>query len=141
MLIDVFTEGWLAANAVVLVDEPDSHLHPDLLLRFGRALKKICNHTGARLVITSQRPAFASALGLAFSSNLEIGYVNSGGSFTTKRYNSRVEKLGSIFGGTAIAAELGIGIPLIVEGVDDEAIWAGLSRSCLLYTSPSPRDS
>lgn len=54
--------GWLSEFSVLIIDEPENHLHPRWQIEFARFLVDLYYDVGVRILITSHSPYFIEAL-------------------------------------------------------------------------------
>jgi ABC-type transport system involved in cytochrome c biogenesis ATPase subunit len=66
---------WLMPGGVVLIDEPDLHLHVSLQRHFIHELEKVVHAKGGQLIITSHSPTMWEEFNLRQSIDLEHGVM------------------------------------------------------------------
>ena len=54
--------GWLDKETLLLIDEPEAHLHPQWIVEFARLLVKIHKVLGVKMVIASHNPDMVAAI-------------------------------------------------------------------------------
>ena len=54
--------GWLDKETLLLIDEPEAHLHPQWIVEFARLLVMIHKDLGVKIVIASHNPDMVAAL-------------------------------------------------------------------------------
>lgn len=54
--------GWLNKDTLLLIDEPEAHLHPQWVVEFARLLVKIHKELGVRIMIASHNPDMIAAI-------------------------------------------------------------------------------
>jgi len=54
--------GWLTKETILLIDEPEAHLHPQWIVEFARLLVLIHKNIGAKIVIASHNPDMVAAI-------------------------------------------------------------------------------
>lgn len=54
--------GWLDKETLLLIDEPEAHLHPQWIVEFARLLVKIHKILGVKMVIASHNPDMVAAI-------------------------------------------------------------------------------
>lgn len=127
---------------LLLLDEPDVHLHPDLQVRFIKFLIELINEfTNTQVIIATHSTAILSAL--SEYPNSAIAYLEGAQNSTNKstdiaarektiRFNKIISEFNNvlpIFGAhplTAVYAETPV---WLVEGEDDVRIWQQVVRS------------
>lgn len=58
----LLNNGWLDKETLLLIDEPEAHLHPQWIVEFARLLVKIHKDLGVKIVIASHNPDMVAAL-------------------------------------------------------------------------------
>lgn len=113
---------------ILLLDEPDVHLHPDLQARFGRFLNDLTREAPITLLLATHSTAFLGAMGddnetcLAFMRFRETNLDFSPISDTHKRVLP-------VFGAHPLSNVFNEAPVLLLEGEDDERIWQQAVRS------------
>lgn len=54
--------GWLTNETVLLIDEPEAHLHPQWIVDFARVLVLLNKYIGVKIVVASHNPDMVSAI-------------------------------------------------------------------------------
>lgn len=54
--------GWLDKNTILLIDEPEAHLHPQWIVEFARLLVMIHKELGVKVLIASHNPDMVAAI-------------------------------------------------------------------------------
>lgn len=54
--------GWLDKNTLLLIDEPEAHLHPQWIVEFARLLVRIHKELGVKIVLASHNPDMVAAI-------------------------------------------------------------------------------
>ena len=54
--------GWLDKETLLLIDEPEAHLHPQWIVEFARLLVKIHKELGVKILIASHNPDMIAAI-------------------------------------------------------------------------------
>lgn len=54
--------GEIAASTLLILDEPETHLHPSLIVDYAALLIRICKKSKARILITTHSPTLVNAL-------------------------------------------------------------------------------
>lgn len=113
---------------VLLIDEPDVHLHPDLQARFARFLEDLVDDTDFMLIGATHSTAFLGALrddddtrlALMKPRETDLTFVPIGDSH---------RKVLPVFGAHPLSNVFNQAPVLLVEGEDDERIWQQAVRS------------
>lgn len=58
----LYTQGYLNGETLVIVDEPEAHLHPQLIFDYARILVLIAKKFNVRMLLTSHNPDMVSAI-------------------------------------------------------------------------------
>ncbi|HEY4100345.1 MAG TPA: AAA family ATPase [Gemmatimonadales bacterium] len=114
---------------VVLVDEPDAHIHPDLQVRFADFLVQVGDRFELQFVVATHSTTLLAAIGQFGKENTSQIYMD-----RTKTelhavpFSEALRELASVLGGHALMGPL-FGVPLLlVEGDDDYRIWSQVPR-------------
>jgi len=117
------------ASRIVLVDEPDSHIHPDLQARFAEFLVKTTDRFNVQFLIASHSTSLLSALGMLGGDRTSVIYIDRAHSeYTAKCFDEATKQVAACLGGHVLMGPL-FGAPLLlVEGDDDYRIWSQVPR-------------
>lgn len=118
---------------VLLLDEPDVHLHPDLQARLARfvytLVSELDEETRTRLAIVIATHSTPLACAFAGFDVTSIGTKEFGNDFVRfERVSGKLMKVAPFFG-HPLSLSLSNDVLLIVEGEDDERVWQQASRS------------
>lgn len=58
----LLSNGWLDKETLLLIDEPEAHLHPQWIVEFARLLVKIHKVLGVKVLIASHNPDMVAAI-------------------------------------------------------------------------------
>lgn len=61
-LLKLLANGYLKNDTLLLIDEPEAHLHPQWIVEFANILVKLNKMLGVKIVITSHNPDMVSAI-------------------------------------------------------------------------------
>lgn len=125
-------------SGLLLIDEPDSHIHPDLQQRFAKfVVKNLHGHYGCKAIIATHSTTLLSALG-HYGSNTSVIYLDGRDQYQTIQFNDVLKTLTTCLGGHALMGPL-FNFPIIlVEGDDDYRIWSEVPRHHVLQISVIP---
>lgn len=114
---------------ILLMDEPDTHLHPDLQQHLGQFLIKLINEYQIQIIMATHSTTLLSALGYHGGEKTSVIYLNHASPRqTTNPFDEKLQELSSCLGGHILMGPL-FGAPLIlVEGDDDYKIWSHIPR-------------
>jgi predicted ATP-dependent endonuclease of OLD family len=62
VLQTLYTKDYLDYNTILLLDEPEVYMHPELMLDFAEFLLKLINENLVKIVITTHSPLLIEAL-------------------------------------------------------------------------------
>ena len=124
---------------LVLIDEPDAHIHPDLQVRFADFLVKVANRFKLQVVIATHSTTLLAALGQFGAEATGVIYLDRTTSeFKAKAFSKETKELAACLGGHALMGPL-FGVPLLlVEGDDDYRIWSQVPRHHIVSFSVIP---
>jgi predicted ATPase len=124
---------------VMLIDEPDAHVHPDLLVRFADFLTEAAETYGFQTIIATHSPSLLAALGQFGGGGASVLYLDRVGTdFQAQPFDDILKELASCLGGHALMGPL-FGVPLLlVEGDDDYRIWSQVPRHHVVSFSVLP---
>lgn len=113
---------------ILLIDEPDVHLHPDLQVRLCQFVRNLVEQTGIHTVIATHSTAILGAF--EGFDRTHIAFMSSGQ--TQMRFEPISEILRRVlpvFGAHPLSNIFNSAPVLLVEGEDDERIWQQAVRS------------
>jgi len=118
-----------ADQRLMLVDEPDAHIHPDLQARFAHFLVQVGHRFSLQIVVASHSTTLLAALGHFGDDDAAVIYLDrTKSSFVAQRFTDNLKELAACLGGHALMGPL-FGVPLLlVEGDDDYRIWSQVPR-------------
>lgn len=61
-MIQLLRNGWLDKETLLMIDEPEAHLHPQWVVEFARLLVKIHKELGTKILIASHNPDMVAAI-------------------------------------------------------------------------------
>ncbi len=113
---------------VLLLDEPDVHLHPDLQARFGRFLHGLLAEAPICLILATHSTAFLGAAPQSVSTR--IVFMRAGDTdLTFKPIDEIHKRILPVFGAHPLSNVFNEAPVLLVEGEDDERVWQQAVRS------------
>lgn len=126
-------------NRIILIDEPDAHIHPDLQVRFADFLFQITKHFNLQLVVATHSTSLLAALGQFGGENASVIYLNRKVlEYKANKFGSVQKELSACLGGHVLMGPL-FGAPiLLVEGDDDYRIWSQVPRHHIASFSVIP---
>ncbi len=117
------------AQRVLLIDEPDTHLHPDLQQHLGNFLVQLLDKYKTQMIIATHSTTLLSSLGYNGGEKTSIIYLNN--SMNEQRaikFEKTLQELSTCLGGHALMGPLFSAPLLLVEGDDDNKIWSQVPR-------------
>lgn len=117
------------AERVLLIDEPDTHLHPDLQQHLGHFLVQLVDKYKTQMIIATHSTTLLSALGYHGGGRASVIYLNNAvDEQKAIKFDKSLQELSTCLGGHALMGPL-FGAPLLlVEGDDDNKIWSQVPR-------------
>jgi len=114
---------------ILLIDEPDPHLHPDLQIRFADFINQVVIKFKVQVLIATHSTTLLSALGQFSHGDCSTIFLNRiAKQYKAQSFNKYMQELSSCLGGHLLMGPL-FGAPLLlVEGDDDYRIWSQLPR-------------
>lgn len=123
----------------LLIDEPDTHIHPDLQQRFAKFLVNLHETYQCPLIIATHSTTLLAALGFYGGNKTSVIYLdNSKEEQKTIHFNKYLETIATCLGGHALMGPLFNFPLLLVEGDDDFRIWSELPRHSEVMISVIP---
>jgi energy-coupling factor transporter ATP-binding protein EcfA2 len=117
------------SKRVILLDEPDVHLHPDLQQRLAEFLVNVSESFSVQFLIATHSTALLAACGHYGGSDASTIYLSRDEHvFVAQPFNSYQQQLANILGGHALMGSLFAAPLLLVEGVDDYQVWSQVPR-------------
>lgn len=62
ILLQLLENGWITENTMLVIDEPEAHLHPQWIVEYARILVKINKMIGAKILVSTHNPDMLAAL-------------------------------------------------------------------------------
>lgn len=113
---------------ILLMDEPDVHLHPDLQDRLAKFIVKALAGKPTILIMATHSTALLA--GLAEGADTRVAFMRRGDTDLRFRPVSDVDKaILPMFGAHPLSNVFNNAPPLLIEGEDDERIWQQAIRS------------
>lgn len=114
---------------IVLIDEPDAHIHPDLQVRFADFLIQVVTRYRLQVVIATHSTTLLAAIGQFGANAASVLYLDRTKSdFPAAPFSTVMKELAACLGGHALMGPL-FSVPLLlVEGDDDYRIWSQVPR-------------
>lgn len=124
---------------LLLVDEPDAHIHPDLQIRFADFLIGVTERFKLQVVVATHSTTLLAALGQFAKSDASVLYLDRRtDTFDAEPFTDILRELSACLGGHALMGPL-FGTPLLlVEGDDDYRIWSQVPRHHVVNISVIP---
>jgi predicted ATPase len=113
---------------IILIDEPDVHLHPDLQHRLARFIVDVCNDKNVIVILATHSTALLA--GLAESSDCSVAFMKRNDQVLSFKFVSAIDKaILPIFGAHPLSNVFNQAPILLVEGNDDDRVWQQAVRS------------
>lgn len=70
-ILRLLDNGWITRDSILIIDEPEAHLHPQWIVEYARMLVLLHKHLGTKIVVASHNPDMVAAIeAVASSENL-----------------------------------------------------------------------
>ena len=117
-------------NRLLLVDEPDAHIHPDLQIKFADFLCHVQREYAVQIVVATHSTTLLSALGQFANKRLSVLYLNTEQlTLTAQPFTAVTRELSALLGGHLLMGPLFAAPVLLVEGDDDYRVWLQVARA------------
>lgn len=143
LALDILTASclWKAEgieNGLILIDEPDVHLHPDLQQVLSLFFVKLTETFDVKLFIATHSTTLMAALG-HHGSDVKVCFLDSNNSdLKFESLESKEKELINVLGGHALIGALFSHPILLVEGSDDYLVWGQVPRHGIVSLSVVP---
>jgi len=114
---------------LLLMDEPDVHLHPDLQARLAEFIHELTSAGNLTLVIATHSTALLGALSDDFEHTYLAFMKQENLELTFEHPSAAHRKILPVFGAHPLSSVFNQKPALLVEGEDDERIWQQVVRS------------
>lgn len=61
-LLRLLENGWLTEDTILILDEPEAHLHPQWIVDYARTLVLLNKHIGTKILLSSHNPDMVAAI-------------------------------------------------------------------------------
>lgn len=114
---------------ILLIDEPDAHIHPDLQTRFADFIFRIAERFELQVAIATHSTSLLASLGQFGGEKTTAIYLTRNQyEYQAQEFTSIHKELAACLGGNILMGTL-FGAPiLLVEGDDDYRIWSQIPR-------------
>lgn len=113
---------------ILLVDEPDVHLHPDLQYRLAQFIAQALKDKAMVLLMATHSTSLLA--GLADQSDIHVAFMRRGAGVLKFKAVSAVDRaILPIFGAHPLSNVFNESPVLLIEGEDDERVWQQAVRS------------
>lgn len=114
---------------LLLIDEPDAHLHPDLQVRLADFLVKVGARFSVQIVVATHSTTLLTALAHFAGDEASVVYIDrSKAEQRARRITREMREMAGVLGGHVLMGPL-FGAPLLlVEGDDDYRVWSQVPR-------------
>lgn len=114
---------------VLLIDEPDTHLHPDLQGKLAYFLVQVLEKYNVQMIIATHSTTLLSALGYEGRGKTSVLYLsNINNEQKAVKFDKSLQELSTCLGGHALMGPLFNAPLLLVEGDDDNRVWNQVPR-------------
>jgi predicted ATPase len=114
---------------ILLIDEPDLHLHPDFQQRLADFIVLLSERFQVQVIIATHSTTMLAALGEHTDTQTSIIYLNNADDVQRAvRFDEELQEMATCLGGHVLMGPL-FGAPLLlVEGDDENRIWSQVPR-------------
>lgn len=124
---------------ILLLDEPDLHLHPELQQNLAKFLVAIVDKFSVQIIIATHSTTLLSALGFHGGEKTSAIYLNNvAEEQNAVKFDKTLQELATCLGGHALMGPLFSYPLLLVEGDDDFIVWSHACRHGLLKFAVIP---
>lgn len=124
---------------ILLIDEPDAHLHPDLQTRFADFLSQVALLFDLQVVVATHSTTLLAALANALSTEVSVIYLDRTlPEFRARLFDAVQREIAACLGGHVLMGPLFGASLLLVEGDDDGRIWGQVPRHHVVNLSVIP---
>jgi predicted ATPase len=114
---------------VLLIDEPDTHLHPDLQVGLSQFLIELSKTFDCQLFVSTHSTTLLSALGYSGGDDVSVLFFkNIKGIQKFNKFGPELSTLSACLGGHALMGPMFGSSIFLVEGDDDYRLWTHVSR-------------
>lgn len=118
------------AQRMLLVDEPDAHIHPDLQIKFADFLCHVEREFGVQIFVATHSTTLLSGIGQFAGAKLSVVYLAPDRvDLQAENFSSVTKELSALLGGHLLMGPLFAAPVLLVEGDDDYRVWLQVARS------------
>jgi energy-coupling factor transporter ATP-binding protein EcfA2 len=115
---------------ILLIDEPDAHIHPDLQIKFADFLNYVEGEYNIQIFVATHSTTLLSALGQFGGAKVSLFYlVPDKEELIGQAFDSVTKELSVLLGGHLVMGPLFAAPVLLVEGDDDYRVWIQVMRS------------
>ena len=61
-MLRLIENGYLTENSILIIDEPEAHLHPQWIVEFARVLVLLIKEVGCKVMLASHNPDMIAAI-------------------------------------------------------------------------------
>lgn len=117
------------AQRILLIDEPDAHIHPDLQVRFAEFLLRVIDRFKLQVVVATHSMSLLAAAGQFGGDRTSVIFLQrTQHTFDAQKFDAARKEAATVLGGHVLMGPL-FGAPLLlVEGDDDFRIWGQVPR-------------
>jgi predicted ATPase len=113
---------------IILIDEPDVHLHPDLQARFAKFIENLTFPEQTHILIATHSTALLAAV--SGDDQTRLAFMRSGETdITFSPLTETYKKVLPVFGAHPLSNVFNQAPVLLLEGEDDERVWQQAVRS------------
>lgn len=127
------------SKRIVLIDEPDAHLHPDLQIRFANFVTNVAKKFNVQVIVSTHSTTLLTAFGLFGGEQCSVVFLNRNqNEYKAEVFNEKLRELSAILGGHVLMGPLFAAPLQLVEGDDDYKVWSHVPRHGVLNVAVIP---
>lgn len=126
-------------KGVLLIDEPDCHLHPDLLQHLAKFFQDVSVKYKVQVIVATHSTTLLSAMGYHGRGKTSVVYLNNAlPDQSATKFDDTLQEIATCLGGHALMGPLFNAPLFLVEGDDDYIIWSQVPRHGVIKLAVLP---
>src|SRR5262249_47138225 len=114
---------------ILLVDEPDAHIHPDLQIRVAEFLVAVATRYSLQVVVATHSLSLLAALAQYGKEDASVFFLSKASpSQSAQKFGVVLQELTTCLGGHVLMGPLFSAPLLLTEGDDDYKVWSQAPR-------------
>lgn len=126
-------------KGALLIDEPDCHLHPDLLQHLAKFFQDVSEKYKVQIIVATHSTTLLSAMGHHGRGKTSVVYLNNAQpEQNATKFDDTLQEIATCLGGHALMGPLFSAPLFLVEGDDDYVIWSQVPRHGVIKLAVLP---